>query len=211
LTSIKGYAETLTTDLDEGLVPNPAFVDKITANADRLMRLVDDLLDLSALESKSELHRTLIDTKQKSAQILGQIRPAAEAKEQQLECVIDVPYVYADPGRMDQVLVNLLDNATKYAPNGARIVLAFGPGAKGDTVLRVSNSGPGIAREHHERLFERFYRVDKGRSRQAGGTGLGLAIVKHIMQLHGGTARVESLAGDGVTFVCTFPDQGGGG
>ena len=114
------------------------------------------------------------------------------------------PQVYADPHRLEQVLINLLDNAHKYTPQGGTLTVTWERDGN-DVLLNVGDSGPGIPLEHQSRLFERFYRVDKARSREQGGTGLGLAIVKHIMQRHEGRAWVESRAGQGSTFLCRFP------
>jgi two-component system phosphate regulon sensor histidine kinase PhoR len=107
---------------------------------------------------------------------------------------------------VEQVLFNLVENAIKYVPAGGHISVEWLPLAEGGVQLSVTDDGPGIPREHHGRVFERFYRVDSGRSREQGGTGLGLAIVKHIMQRHGGSASVQSgPGGHGARFVCVFP------
>jgi two-component system phosphate regulon sensor histidine kinase PhoR len=110
----------------------------------------------------------------------------------------------ADPKRLEQVLTNLIDNAIKYCPPNSEIRVKWNEEAD-FIVLRVSDNGPGIAEKYLDRLFERFYRLDKGRSREMGGTGLGLSIVKHVMQRHNGTVNAESNLGEGTTFVCRFP------
>jgi two-component system phosphate regulon sensor histidine kinase PhoR len=118
--------------------------------------------------------------------------------------------VLGDARRIEQVLINLVDNATKYSPDGTeiRIVWEMGTGANlGETVLKVKDSGPGVAEDHLPRLFERFYRVDAGRAREVGGTGLGLAIVKHIVLSHGGSIAVRSKLGEGAEFLCRFPSR----
>ena len=103
--------------------------------------------------------------------------------------------------------MNLVSNSIKYIPNGKTIQIRWERGSKNDVILRVIDDGPGIPQEHHARLFERFYRIDKGRSRDAGGTGLGLAIVKHIMTSHGGSVSVISSPGHGAEFICIFPQR----
>ena len=105
---------------------------------------------------------------------------------------------------MEQVLINLIDNAHKYTPEGGHVSVTWDREAN-DVVLKVKDTGVGIPAEHHARLFERFYRVDKARSREQGGTGLGLSIVKHILQKHEGTVAVESAPRQGSTFICRFP------
>jgi two-component system phosphate regulon sensor histidine kinase PhoR len=112
--------------------------------------------------------------------------------------------VLADRDAMHQVFANLIDNAVKYAAGGKRIVVGARE-TEGEVEFFVRDFGPGIGSQHHSRLFERFYRVDKARSREAGGTGLGLAIVKHIVQVHAGRVRVESELGHGATFFFSLP------
>jgi two-component system phosphate regulon sensor histidine kinase PhoR len=121
-----------------------------------------------------------------------------------MEWEIKAPTVVADAQRIEQVLSNLLINAHKYTPPGSRITVLWEPQGR-DVLLKVRDTGPGIPVEHHSRLFERFYRVDKARAREQGGTGLGLAIVKHIMQRHEGSIWVESKPGEGAVFICRFP------
>ena len=111
-----------------------------------------------------------------------------------------------NPPLIEQALVNLISNAIKYSPEGSRVRVEGTQGDEG-VVIRVIDQGCGIAREHLPRLFERFYRVDKARSRQQGGTGLGLAIVKHIVQTHGGRVTVESVPGKGSTFSIILPSE----
>jgi two-component system phosphate regulon sensor histidine kinase PhoR len=206
LTAIKGYADTLSADLDAGKPSEKEFVRAIQRNSDRLMSLIHDLLDLSSLESGAEELRTdLVNTAEISRKVIGQIEPTAKQKGQTISLDLKTANVLADPARLEQVLVNLLDNAVKYTPNGGSISVSWFRLNGGGVELWVSDTGPGISAEHHGRLFERFYRVDKARSRQLGGTGLGLAIVKHIMQRHGGSVRVESQVGKGAVFICTFP------
>jgi len=207
LTAIKGYTDTLTEDLKLGRPASPEFVEVIQRNTERLMSLINDLLDLSSLESNvDELQRTLVETKEISERVMRQLHGAIEAKGQRVSLEANAVAVYADPRRLEQVIVNLVDNASKYTPRGGSIKLRWQTDPAGkNTLLKVIDTGPGIPTEHHARLFERFYRVDKARSRELGGTGLGLAIVKHILQRHGGNVRVESAVGQGSTFICEFP------
>ncbi len=206
LTSIKGYADTIAADLAAGQPVDAAFVGAIQRNADRLMDLVHDLLDLSALESHEALALEIVSTREITDRVVTGLRKNIEEKRQTLVVDLEVDSVRADPKRLEQVLVNLLDNACKYTPpeRELRIVWEMGAGG-GSSVLKVIDQGPGIPAEHHARLFERFYRVDRARSRELGGTGLGLAIVKHIVGRHGGSVWVESSVGQGSTFACRFP------
>ena len=129
----------------------------------------------------------------------------AQAKEIQL--VLTSPgsvLATVNPPLLEQAVVNLIDNAIKYSPAGSTVTVSYSS-ADGEAHISVRDEGPGIPREHLSRLFERFYRVDKARSRDMGGTGLGLAIVKHIAQAHGGQAEVQSALGQGSTFTITLP------
>jgi two-component system phosphate regulon sensor histidine kinase PhoR len=206
LTAIKGYADTLLMDIQQGQVPAPEFIEIITRNSDRLMHLIQDLLDLSSLESKELIHKSKINTEEVTSRILKQMQRTFESKDQSLEVKNQTPYVLADSKRLEQVLVNLLDNASKYTPKKGKISIQWEKAQNQGVVLTVQDTGPGIPLEHHSRLFERFYRVDQARSREQGGTGLGLAIVKHIMQKHDGSIQVESKSGEGSLFICKFPD-----
>ena len=170
------------------------------------MNLIQDLLDLSSIESTDSLLKSEIITRDLSDRVVRQMAGAFERKRQVVEVRPIAATVFADPRRVEQILVNLLDNANKYSPAGGKITLSWESQNHGEVLLKVKDTGPGISSEHHSRLFERFYRVDKARSREQGGTGLGLAIVKHIMQGHGGSAWVESTPGNGTTFVCRFPE-----
>ncbi|NJL24377.1 MAG: GHKL domain-containing protein [Calothrix sp. SM1_5_4] len=111
----------------------------------------------------------------------------------------------ADPQRLEQVLRNLMENAVRYVPEGRNIEIRWTESGPDKVTLHVKDDGPGIAPEHQARLFERFYRVDESRSRDAGGTGIGLSLVKHIMHRHGGQVYVRSDIGRGAEFVCEFP------
>ncbi|MDZ4676328.1 MAG: ATP-binding protein [Oligoflexia bacterium] len=204
LTAIKGYTDTIVEDSKRGIQPKQEFLDVISRNVNRLMALIGDLLDLSALESTDVLQKAQVRTQEVTVRVLNQLQGNFESKKQIVTTHVDAQIVYADPRRLEQVLVNLLDNAHKYTPIGCALEVSWTQ-ERHDVVLKIKDHGPGIPPEHHSRLFERFYRVDKARSREQGGTGLGLAIVKHIMQRHGGSASVESQLGHGATFICRFP------
>lgn len=209
LTAIKGYTETLLLDHEKksGNDSEREYLNIIARNSERLMNLMGDLLELSALESSLLLQKEAISTKEISDRILKQMTPRFQKKNQTAELNVEALSVNADPNRLEQVLINLLDNASKYTPEGGKITVSWELDRKGgrDTFLKVQDTGPGIPMEHLGRLFERFYRIDKARSREQGGTGLGLAIVKHIMQRHEGAVWVESSPGQGSLFTCRFP------
>ncbi len=201
LTAIKGYAETLA---DGALDDRPAserFVGIISAHADRLNLLLDDLLDLSRLESDQfRIEKTECDLLRLVESSIGAVSASAQRKHINLQYeIVDPPAVLCDPQHMEQALINLLDNAVKYTPDGGRVTVATRV-ADERLWVDVSDSGIGIPAADLGRIFERFYRVDKGRSRAMGGTGLGLAIVRHVVEAHGEKILVESQVGEGTTF-----------
>ncbi len=206
LTSIKGYVETVKDDLRagrfEGIAP---FLEIISRNVDRLIFLVNDLLDLSTIESGAELQRATVDTREITEGVLRQLEVKRAEKSLVIATHYQVDALLADARRVEQVLVNLVHNAIKYIPDGKQIDISWKPGASGGTVLSVRDNGPGIPVEHQARLFERFYRIDSGRTRDQGGTGLGLSIAKHIMIKHGGRIQLQSRIGEGSEFLCEFP------
>jgi len=205
LTSIQGYAETLLESAPaEG--PDREFLEIIRKNAVRMATLSEDLLTLARVESGEVAFRFRAVA---PAEMLEDVAKSFReiARSQRVELVVEAPTersVEADTDAVHQVLANLIDNALKYASSGGKITLgARDAGAAVE--FYVSDFGPGIASEHLPRLFERFYRVDKARSRESGGTGLGLAIAKHIVRAHGGAIRAESALGHGSTFLFTLP------
>jgi two-component system phosphate regulon sensor histidine kinase PhoR len=160
---------------------------------------------LSSLESGADIEQEQVSLPDLTARVLSQLDTFRAAKGHEITSHVETPTLCADPKRVEQVLFNLVENAIKYVPTGGHITVNWVPGAEG-VELSVIDNGPGIAREHLGRVFERFYRVDSGRSREQGGTGLGLSIVKHIMQRHGGKVSAElGPEGRGTRFVCTFP------
>lgn len=214
LTSIKGYTDTLLGDLEStgskkaGFKEDSIdFLKKIQKNCDRLMSLISDLLDLSSLEgSEGQEHQKIpVSTREVTERVLANLDGILKSKQQSLEAKYESEQVLAQAGRLEQVMTNLLENAIKYVPPGGLIRVNWESGPSGGVLLRIADNGPGIPLEHQARLFERFYRIDKARSRELGGTGLGLAIVKHIMQVHGGSVYVTSEPGKGAEFVCRFP------
>lgn len=206
LTSIKGYVDTLKEDVKSGQIQQAGkFLDVVSRNIDRLMDLVNDLLSLSTLESQSEIKREMIHPLQISEHIVSELAVLAAEKNISVRVIGEVPPFMADPGKVEQVLRNLVSNAIKFIPAGRTVQIRWEGNSQNMVYLKVIDDGPGIPEEHIDRLFERFYRVDKGRTRDAGGTGLGLAIVKHIMQSHGGTVSVKSAPDKGCEFTCSFP------
>ena len=206
VTVIKGYTETLQKS-GIGTAPETMerFLTVIHTHADRLANLIGDLLTLSELESAGytlALHPVALQEVAATASMLLE-QKAAEKEITINPGSLSGLRILADTGRLEQVLVNLLDNAVKYTPPGGTIDL-FAREAGDEVEVAVRDSGQGIPPQDLPRIFERFYRVDAARSRQEGGTGLGLAIVKHIVQLHGGSVRVESVPGKGTTFFFTL-------
>jgi two-component system phosphate regulon sensor histidine kinase PhoR len=205
LTSIRGYAELLS----DSKLPDGAAraVETILSNAKRLGALVEDLLELSRVESGSvPLRPEELDAGDVVRRLLRDLEPRLRAGE--LEAVVEAEgdlHARADRRALEQVLVNLLDNAIKYTPRSGRIAVRLRGGAGHRLRLEVEDSGIGIPRRDLPRIFERFYRVDPGRSRALGGTGLGLAIVKHLVQAMDGQLGVESQPGQGSRFWVELP------
>lgn len=204
LTSIQGYAETL---LDSGQeAASREFLEIIRKNAARMSRLTEDLLVLARVESgEREFHFQALQPGALLEDAAQNFREAARAGGIELRIENSATAaVRADPDAIQQILTNLVDNAVKYGGSGKAIVIGARDTEEGAEFF-VRDFGEGIASEHLPRLFERFYRVDKARSRESGGTGLGLAIAKHIVRAHGGAIRVQSELGHGATFAFTLP------
>jgi two-component system, OmpR family, phosphate regulon sensor histidine kinase PhoR len=206
LTVIGGFAETLTDDsLPEE--QRRQFAQTVLANSRRMQRIVDDLLDLSRIESGGwKPNPVRIDVRALASEALAaveQIRPATHV-ELRLEIASDATHVWADSTALRQILANLVDNAVRHTSEGS--VTVYTQRVPGGVAVGVRDTGMGIPADHLPRIFERFYRVDAGRSRSEGGTGLGLAIVKHLVEGHGGRVRAESAVGRGTTIRAEFPD-----
>ncbi|MCP3144813.1 sensor histidine kinase [Pyxidicoccus xibeiensis] len=206
ITAIRGYAETLQGGALTDAVMAPKMVEIIHRQSERLSELVEDLLELSRLESREvRLRLTEVTLAEAAARATDTVRPKAEGKGQRVS--LHVPpdlRALGDPRAVEQVLLNLLDNAVKYTPPGGRVDV-YGACEDGRCVVRVKDTGLGIEPKHLSRIFERFYRVDKGRSRDMGGTGLGLSIVKHLLGAMDGEVRVESQPNVGSTFTIFLP------
>ncbi len=208
LSLIKGYVETLI----DGAKDNPEvatkFLQTIEKHADRLTFLIEDLLTISRLESgQVVMNQQTIAPRAIAECVIHDLESKAAAKTASL--VNEVPaelVAHADSDRLQQVVFNLVDNAIKYGQSGGQVHIGARKADLKRVELWVRDDGPGIPPEAQARVFERFYRVDKARSREAGGTGLGLSIVKHIVQSHGGEVWVESEPGKGATFFFTLPE-----
>jgi two-component system phosphate regulon sensor histidine kinase PhoR len=207
LTAIKGFVETL----NQGAVSHPEeserFLGIIEKHVNRLTAIIDDLLKLSRIEQE-EKDNIVLETRPIKGVLQSAIQvcqPKADAKniQIQVDCENGIS-ANMDVHLMEQAVVNLLNNAINYSENNSRILVTVGP-SESEVVIRFQDQGIGIANEHLPRLFERFYRVDKARSRKLGGTGLGLSIVKHIVQAHGGQITVQSTPGKGTTFMIHLP------
>ena len=220
LTSIKGYVEALLDGGKDDPETSVRFLDIILKQSDRLNLILEDLLQLSKIESgqvqfkQEPLHiGSVVD------RTIAMIKPLADKKQHRLQAQVDadLPLINGDQERLVQVLANLLDNAIKYTPEGGQITVSARriPASAGRTAdgsgegveLTVTDTGIGIPEKDRPRVFERFYRVDKARSRELGGTGLGLAIVKHIVEGHGGHIRVEGNVPNGSRFVVWLPTE----
>jgi len=207
ITAVRSAVDTLRLTLDGDPGASERFVDIIDRNAQRLGSLVEDLLDLSRIESKDYRPEAKpVPLRTVADQALTLLRARIEEKKLDVgnEIEGELPPARADRRAVEQVFTNLLDNAVKYCPAGARVRLRAQQTERGLRV-EIADTGPGIEPRHLPRLFERFYRVDSGRSRDMGGTGLGLSIVKHLIETMGGAIGVDSTPGRGSTFWFTLP------
>lgn len=206
LTSILAFVETLEDGGIDDKDNNLRFLEVIRRNAERMHSLIADILELSLIESGNvsvdirevRLHKAVQD-------VLNSL--SAKALEREIKLINHVPadaVISADVVRLEQMLVNLIDNAIKFNRRGGTVTVEF-ESVGGHDVISVTDTGEGILPEHLQRIFERFYRADRARSREIGGTGLGLAIVKHLARLHGGEVSVNSALGSGTTFRIDLP------
>ena len=201
---IRAYAETLLDEEEPESEQIHRYLQRMIDEVDRLSGITRDLLVLSAAESE-EVHRVHCDLAEIVATVCHQLQPKAEAKH--LAFHYEGPSElegFVNPTQFNQVVLNLVDNAVNYTQKGS-VAVKLSQLPSGETEFRVKDSGIGIASEHTSRIFERFYRVDKSRSRSTGGTGLGLSIVKHILDAHHGTVTVESAINLGTEFIVRLP------
>jgi two-component system phosphate regulon sensor histidine kinase PhoR len=205
LTAIIAFVETLEDGALDDRESNRRFLSIIRKNAERMHNLIDDILELSAIEAGMvevliepvHLHALVSD-------VLTALASRADARRVTLNNEVPVDAIlFADARRLEQMLTNLADNAIKFNRENGSVTIRHERAARDR--ITVTDTGDGISPEHSKRIFERFYRVDRARSREMGGTGLGLAIVKHLARAHGGEVSVQSTLGEGSTFVIELP------
>ena len=208
LTAIKGFVETLQQSLDNDKADNLKFLGIIDKHVNRLNAIVEDLLALARIEQIDEKATVALEKRNLKGLVenaISVVQHRADMKKIAFEVRIDEdPHIKVDATLFEQALVNLLDNAVAYSPENEKVIVTVGK-EEDALVISIVDQGIGISQQHLPRLFERFYRVDKARSRKHGGTGLGLAIVKHIVQAHGGNVTVESQPAKGSTFSIHLP------
>jgi two-component system phosphate regulon sensor histidine kinase PhoR len=206
LTAIMAFVETL----EDGAVDDPEhnrrFLGVIRRNAERMRALIGDILELSLIESgKVSIDPRKVDVSAMVGEVFSSLSSAAQLRG--IELSNELPRgstAFADPTRLEQMLTNLIDNAVKFNRENGRVTVRMEKRDKTD-VITVEDTGEGIPAEHLDRIFERFYRADRGRTREVGGTGLGLAIVKHLARLHNGEVSVRSVLGGGSSFSIELP------
>ena len=205
LTTVKSHAETLLDIIGDNKTAE-MFANTILNETDRMTRLVKDLLLISSLEGKMLLNSSMFSLKHMIKDVVSTMRLVADEKGHRLsfEAIAEIPDFYGDRDKIEQVLYNVISNSIKYTPNGGKISIKAGK-LYGDFFVEVKDNGIGIPEKDLDRIFERFYRVDKARSRELGGTGLGLSISKSIVDAHGGTIRVESKVGEGTKVIIFLP------
>jgi two-component system phosphate regulon sensor histidine kinase PhoR len=204
LTSISGFVETLQGGAAEDPEVRKKFLDIIAIETTRLKRMISDILVLSEIESSEEARQEKIDVQQTLEDIITVETPHADEKHIQLITHFGTGLVLrGSRDRLEQMIINIVDNAIKYSDEESRVWISSFL-SDGHVIIKVKDEGIGIAQENIPRLFERFYRVDESRSRQAGGTGLGLSIVKHIASLFNASIHVDSTLGEGTEFTIRF-------
>lgn len=205
LTTVKSYAETLL-DFVKDNKTAASFTNTILNETDRMTRLVKDLLVLSSLENPAPLNKTVFSLRNMVNDVVSTMSLVAEEKGHRLQFkqASEIPEFYGDSDKLEQVLYNIISNSIKYTPNGGKIMVKVAK-VYNDICIEVEDTGIGIPEKDLARIFERFYRVDKARSRELGGTGLGLAISKGIIDAHGGTIEIKSTVGEGTTVLISLP------
>jgi len=212
-TSLKLLAESLVEILDDDPAQARFFAQQLRTETERLAQLITDLLDLTRLESEEGLRNPgPVDVRSVLMVVLARLRPAARHKEISLTFKrsgrASSYVILGEETQLTSMFANLVENAVKYTPRSGRVEVTAGVEGDGErelVVVRVSDTGIGIPKESLSRIFERFYRVDKARSKETGGTGLGLSIVRHVVNKHGGHVAVESEPGGGTTFTVRLP------
>jgi two-component system phosphate regulon sensor histidine kinase PhoR len=208
LTAILGFVETLQEGAIEDRETAKKFLSTIARHAERLNRLVEDLLTISNIElgeMRFSFESVALSGIVQSALNMMQLKVREKKIDIQSEIPEDLPAIRADRDRLSQILINILDNAIKFTPEGGKITVTASPAADHEVVVRITDTGIGVPKDEVSRLGERFYRVDKTRSRELGGTGLGLSIVKHLMTAHKGHIEIDSQLGRGTTVSLYFP------
>jgi len=205
LTTVKSHAETLLDIVSDNKTAE-TFANTILNETDRMTRLVKDLLLISSLEGKMVLNKTTFSLKAMINDVISTMSLVANEKGHRLqfEAIAEIPDYFGDRDKLEQVLYNIISNSIKYTPNGGKIIIKAGK-LYSDFFVEVRDNGIGIPEKDLDRIFERFYRVDKARSRELGGTGLGLAISKSIIDAHGGTIKVDSTVGEGTKVIISLP------
>lgn len=207
LTVLKGYSEILAKKLKEkNLEQEFALLQPVLQSSEQMSDLMDELLNLSKVDVTSTLQKTKLSTEAITSEVMNEVGNLLTMNNKKIVVDIQEKEVFAHADSVKQILRNLLVNAIKYSAEAKEISILWSHSSTG-TLLRVKDNGPGISKEHQDRIFERFYRVDKGRSRDQGGFGLGLALVKHHMLNHQGQVKLVSDLGQGSEFICEFPQQ----
>jgi two-component system phosphate regulon sensor histidine kinase PhoR len=208
LTLISGFVETLRDGAIDDRDRAKQYLATVHKHSEQLANLIDDLLSLSRLETTTELHSpTLVRLPALAEKVRDLLLPAAQKKQQSVTVEVrgDPPAVRGDAADLERAVSNLVHNAIKYTPSAGSIRIVASADVEGHAVVQVIDSGIGIPAADLSRVFERFYRVDRSRSREMGGTGLGLSIVKHVVQRHGGSIEATSTPGAGSCFTLRLP------
>jgi two-component system sensor histidine kinase VicK len=207
LTSIKSYSETLLDGALDDRETAEQFLAVINTEADRMTRLIRDLLQLSRLDNQqTQWNFEKMSLVELIKNTVERMKIEVDSRRQNIECFVvnEVPEIEGDYGRLEQVAFNIIGNAVKYTPEGGNITVYVGRMRNG-VYFKVADTGIGIPEENIDRIFERFYRVDKARSREMGGTGLGLSIAKEIVEAHNGTINIKSKVGVGTEVTVRLP------
>jgi signal transduction histidine kinase len=208
-TSLMLLAESLVEIMDEDPEQARFFAEQLKSETERVAQLITDLLDLARLESEEGVENpTPVDLRSVLMAVLSRLRPAVRRKNITLSWnhsgSADLYTIRGDETQLTSMFANLVDNAVKYTPPGGRVEV-IGESNESEVVISISDTGIGIPEKNLARIFERFYRIDKARSKQTGGTGLGLSIVRHVAENHGGRVTVESTLDEGSTFTIYLP------